>query len=689
MNKSWKLVLWGTVLLLLVLSAWLIHLQRSAAGQVNAVQPPRPEALHMVVADPLSSALRWDQVGNLGRRDYSALAAYLERRIRRPVRISYAQNLPDTLRSGSAGIDLIVGQASTVQLQAAQANLLVRPLVRLTDTEGETGIVGLLLVRKNNPAKTIGDLTDYRILFGPACDDERHSTALATLAKRGVTPVPPLQIEPRCTVAVLMVVEGKADAAVISGYAAPLIDGCDGVEKGVLRVIGQTPPVPFITVFATATVTPVTERKIADALLSVRDSPRLLEAICSKTGFVSLNARPPTRERPPEQMTGLPWTDWRGPDRAAVSPDVPDHLPSRVSLLWRRGLTGPGLSGVAATYRHVIVADKSPQNDQDIWRCLSADTGKEIWTIACGTPTKMEFTSAPRATPVIHGDLVYLLGAFGDLHCVSLRNSQILWRRNVVKDFGADLPRWGVSSTPLIVDDKLIVNPGAKDASLVALDLRTGKVLWKTPGESAAYASPILGVFGGVRQIVGYDATSVGGWDPNTGQRLWQLLPPEKGDFHVTTPVNVDGQILLSTKKNGTRLYAFSDNGKILSVPAAWNPDLRPDTSTPVVVNRMVFGCSEGLLCLDLTNDLKTLYAANEDAAFKNHVTFIAGRDHVLALSVEGELILLRASPTAFTPVSRLQLFKDAEVWSHPALVGDRLYVRSMTEVCCILLSDI
>jgi len=427
----------------------------------------------------------------------------------------------------------------------------------------------------------------------------------------------------------------------------------------------------------------------AEALPSARDNPQLLEAMNSKAGFVELEAQPAVRECRPARPPAPPWADWRGPGRSAISPHVPDRMPSRASFLWKRGLTGAGLSGVAATHEHVIVADKSEQNDRDIWRCLDAGTGKEVWTIAYATPTKMEFTNAPRAAPVIHGDLVYLLGAFGDLHCVDLSNSRILWRRNIVKDFGAEPAAWGMSSTPLVVDDKLIVSPGAKDASLAALDLYTGEVLWKTPGERAAYASLILGTFGGVRQIVGYDAVSLGGWDPNTGRRLWELLPSKKGDYNVPTPVNVNGQILLSTENNGTRLHAFGGDGRILPTPAAWNPNLKPDTSTPVAANGLVFGCSNGLFCLDLSQDLKTLYAVKEDAAFKSHAAFIAGNNRVLALSVEGELVLLQASRTAFTPISRLRLFKDAEVWSHPALVGNRLYVRSMKDVCCILLSDL
>jgi outer membrane protein assembly factor BamB len=231
-----------------------------------------------------------------------------------------------------------------------------------------------------------------------------------------------------------------------------------------------------------------------------------------------------------------------------------------------------------------------------------------------------------------------------------------------------------VCSTPLVVDDRLIVNPGAPDASLAALSLETGEVLWKTPGEGAAYASMILGTFGGVRQIVGYDAVSLGGWDPNTGQRLWNLLPPEKGDFNVVTPVNVNGRLLLSSAKSGTRLYEFDREGRILSVPAAWNSSLKPDTSTPIVIQDMVFGCSGGLFCLDLTSDLKTLYKTERDVAFKNHAAFIGGNGRVLAASSEGELVLFRASRNGYTPLARLRLFQTPKSGA-PGLVGNRLYV--------------
>jgi len=244
-------------------------------------------------------------------------------------------------------------------------------------------------------------------------------------------------------------------------------------------------------------------------------------------------------------------------------------------------------------------------------------------------------------------------------------------------------------STPLIVDDKLIVNPGAKDASVVALHRRTGEVIWKTPGEPAGYSSFILGVFGGVRQIVGYDSISVGGWDVTTGKRLWTLLPKVEGDFNVPTPVKVGGKLLLATENNGTRLYAFDDDGKIRpGAPGlARNDELSPDTSTPIVVNGRVFGCFAGLFCLDLNNNLKTLYHA-DDEAFEDYAALIAGNDHILIITVEGELILIEAGAKSYTLKRRLSLFgqEKTEVWSHPALLPGRLYIRNSSEIYCLLL---
>ena len=684
MRMIWRRIRWVVLLAPFVLLAvWLFQLDRGIDTQLDA---RRGEPLRVMVADPLCSRLAGSDLEG-PRREYGPLGRYLEETLDRQVEVSYvdpAHGMFGPERSA----DLIIGPDSVVFAEAAQVKEPVRPVARLTDDRGETDVWGLFVVRAKDPAKTIGDLADHKIVFGPAACGERNSWALATLSQNGVTPIPPLEIVPACSDAAQAVAQGKADAAVISSYARVIVEADGSTGERAFREVGRTTPRPFITAFATSRIGPSMERAITDALLSVRAHPPLLEALRSKAGFIPLRDKPAQKAAPPAPPPVAEWTDWRGPGRAGTSPDVPARLPSSVKLLWKRGLTGPGLSGIAAIATHVIVADKSEQKDQDIWRCLNADTGKELWTVAYATPKEMEFMNVPRATPVIHGSFVYLLGAFGDLHCVSLYGSGIVWHRNIIKDFGAKLPAWGTCSTPLVAGDYLIVNPGAGDASLVALGLYTGEVIWKTPGAPSAYASLILGTFGGVRQVVGYDAGSLGGWDPNTGRRLWTLLPDKKGDYNVPTPVHVDGRLLVATENNGTRLYDFDASGRIRPVPIAQTRDLAPDTSTPVVVDGLVFGCSHGIFCLDTGDRLKTLYSAEPEGAFKEHAAFIAGNGRVLAVTVGGELVLLNASRDRFTPIGRLRVFDGTEVWSHPALVGSRLYLRSMNEICCILLSN-
>jgi ABC-type phosphate/phosphonate transport system substrate-binding protein len=463
MMGNWKKALWAVLPVPFVLLAvWLSGLDRGIDMQLDA---RRGEPLRVAVMDPLCRELVHDDLKN-ARRDYAPLGTFLEGALDRRVELSCGHRLRDMLQLGGPP-DLIIGKDSAVLAEADQLKEPVRPIARLTDDLGATDIAGLFVVRANDPAKTVLDLADHRIVFGPADDEERHSWALTALSQAGITPVPPIKVATTCREAVQMVAQQEADAAVISSYALTLVEGEGAADREALRVAGRTAPRPFITAFATSRTGPAVERSVTDALLSIKAHPQLLESLRSKAGFVPLQDRPAKKKDSPAPLPVAEWTDWRGPGRAGMSPDVPERLPSTAKFLWKRGLTGAGLSGVAATATHVVVADKSEQKDEDIWRCLDADTGKELWTVAYATPKQMEFTNAPRATPVIHGSFVYLLGAFGDLHCAGLYGSGIVWRRNIIKDFNAKLPAWGACSTPLVAGDCLIVNPGAAEATLL------------------------------------------------------------------------------------------------------------------------------------------------------------------------------------------------------------------------------
>jgi len=291
---------------------------------------------------------------------------------------------------------------------------------------------------------------------------------------------------------------------------------------------------------------------------------------------------------------------------------------------------------------------------------------------------------------VVGAEHVFTLGAFGDLHCVELRSGKVRWRRNVLRDFGVEVPVWGVCSTPLVLDDMLIVSPGASRASLMALNRWTGEETWRVPGLPAAYGSLIACTFGGVRQIVGHDSLSLGGWDPLDGHRLWRLLPDCEGDFNVPTPVAVGEKLLVSTENNGTRLYKFDDDGKIRHEPVAVNAELAPDTSSPVVVGNLVFGVSGRLLCLDIDESLETAWDEDREE-FADYCSLVAGDRLIMATTLRGRLLFFEVDAEKFRLQSVLEPFADEpdparEVWSDPALVGNRLYLRDQWSVSCFLL---
>lgn len=322
----------------------------------------------------------------------------------------------------------------------------------------------------------------------------------------------------------------------------------------------------------------------------------------------------------------------------------------------------------------------------DVFRCLSATDGKEVWSHRTPAVGNLDYGNSPRATPLIHDDLVYLFGAFGDLTCAELKTGRVKWSMNIRVEFDADDERkWGMCASPLMAGGRLIVNPGGKDAALVALDPATGKPLWKTPGKPAGYGSFIAAKLGGAEQIIGHDIETLGGWDTATGKRLWTLKPDRAGDFNVPTPIVVGEQLLVTTENNGTRLYGFKPDGIIDPKPVSINRRLAPDTHTPVVAGDRVFGVWNRLYCLSLKHGLKLLYDDGSQA-YAGYCSAVATDSRVLIVTKRGELILLDATANDYTELGRLSVLgKDEKgVYAHPAFVGTRVYVRGSGSVVCV-----
>ncbi len=369
---------------------------------------------------------------------------------------------------------------------------------------------------------------------------------------------------------------------------------------------------------------------------------------------------------------------------------LPERLPAKLTPQWRLGLTARGLGGVAATDRYVIVSDRDLADTMDVYHCLAADSGTILWTVRQPAAGNLDYGNTSRATPVIAEDRVYLFGAFGHLLCVELPTGKVLWQTALAVEFGPPQGRlpWGLCGTPLLVEGKLIVAPGSATASLAALDAATGAVLWKCPGGPPSYGSFIVATLGGVRQIVGHDADSLGGWDLATGRRRWQLVPRRQNDYNVPTPLVWNGHLIVSTENNGTRMFGFTQDGIIVAEPVAQTMDLAPETHSPVIVGDLLFGVHNELVCLDLKDGLRTRWRG-DDAGFADHTTLVASTERLLIATMEGELLLIATDPASYRLLSRgLALPDEKDAYSHPAFVGTQVYWRGNEALYAFSLSE-
>ena len=650
------------------------------------------EPLRLAVMDPLAKQLSCPCVQGYAQRDYEELAAFLGESLSCEVKATFGESL-DAFRDG--GFDIVIGKRSVIESDARRLGLDVVPVAALAGKDGLTTQRGLVVVRGDDPAKGVADLKGHRIVLGPAECDEKHAAARTLFAAHGIELPADCPTAGSCTIGATAVVEAAAKgnpptATVISSYAAPLLEGCGTIKKGDIRVVGETAEVAFVTAFVPREVAAAERERILAALLETRSLPLLQLELESQGGFQPLpsddatpaNTGAPAQAGDRDEGRDADWPGWRGRHRDAVVGWLPDTLPAAADVAWKRPMFNEGLGGVAVAAGVVLVGDRDADDRHDVFHALDADTGERLWTLEYPAEGRLDYGNSPRATPLIHEGRAYLLGAFGHLHCVNLADGRVLWDRHLRHDFAAVSELvWGVCSSPLVVDGRLIVNPGGAEASIVALDPATGETLWRTPGGAAAFSSFVPCTLDGHRQVVGFDAASLGGWDIATGERLWRLVPKVAGDFNVPTPLVLDDGVVVSTENNGTRLVDGA------GVRQAAYPGLAPDMHTPVRCGDRIVGIVKGKVHCLAARDLAAIWT-KFDRSLAGHVSLVASVDRVLAFTEKGELVLIDPRGDALKILGRLQVLPPGQsTYAHPAIAGTRVFVRGPRAVSCLALT--
>ena len=249
-----------------------------------------PRALHLVVMDPLSAPLSCDCVKGYAQRKYEKLGEFLTEKLERPVTVTWSESLEKAMKEKSGKkADLIIGKHSVVLYDAKKLQLPVVPIASLTDSKGKTTQAGWIVVRKDDPARQVSDLSGYRILFGPEDCAEKSAAPMELLKKHRIELPKNIETKPSCSTAAKALMELDADAKaaiVISSYAEPLLAGCGTIKKGDLRVIGVSQEVPFITAFASQSLDSSVREAVQAALIEVGEHAELLIALETHDGFV-------------------------------------------------------------------------------------------------------------------------------------------------------------------------------------------------------------------------------------------------------------------------------------------------------------------------------------------------------------------------------------------------------------------
>ena len=376
------------------------------------------------------------------------------------------------------------------------------------------------------------------------------------------------------------------------------------------------------------------------------------------------------------------WPGFRGPDRDGIIRGVRieiDWSASPPAELWRRPI-GPGWSSFAVHGGLIFTQEQRGENETVA--CYNLTTGRPVWRHSDAVRFwESNGGAGPRGTPTLSGGRVYSFGATGILNVLNASDGSVVWSRNAASDTDNKVPMWGFSSSPLVVDEVVIV---AAAGSLIAYDLTTGEPRWINPAGGDCYSSPHLLYIDGVVQVLLLNDSGAAGFTPADGTLLWEY--PWPGVPIVQPAINGDGDILISVDdRNGVRRIAVSHESGGWTVEERWSSDrLKPYFNDSVIHNGHAYGFDgPRLACIDIEDGTGKwkggLYG-------RGQFVLLADQDLLLVLSEKGELALVEAVPGQFTELARFPAI-EGKTWNHPVLVGDVLMVRNSQEMAAFRLS--
>ncbi len=384
------------------------------------------------------------------------------------------------------------------------------------------------------------------------------------------------------------------------------------------------------------------------------------------------------------------WSQWRGPNRDGISTETgllkqwPTNGPA---LVWKATGLGGSYSTPSVVGGKVFAAGY--RGEDEVLCALDVKTGKELWNTRTSAAARgVGYGEGPRATPTVDGDLIYMLGAGGNLVCLEAASGKIRWQKEFKGDFGGRMmSSWGFSESPLVDGDKLVCTPGSLKGTVIALNKLTGDLLWQSKDftDKAAYASLVPVVMGGARQYVQITAENVAGIAADDGRLLWSAPRPGKTAV-IPTPVVHDNHVFITSGYGvGCNLFKVTAAGGEFKAGEVYaNKDMQNHHGGVVRLGEHLYGHSDsrGWVCMEFKTG-KVVW--NHTGVGKGAVAYADGHLYCRSEGRKGTVALVEVTTSGYKEKGRFhqpdRSGKDS--WPHPVIAGGKLYIRDQDVLLC------
>jgi outer membrane protein assembly factor BamB len=393
-------------------------------------------------------------------------------------------------------------------------------------------------------------------------------------------------------------------------------------------------------------------------------------------------------------VSAADWPQWRGPDRSGVSKEsgLLKQWPSGgPKLVWQVDDLGDGYSTPVVVGTRIYFLSNTGM-DNEFVQARSTVDGKVIWTTRIGNvgnPNQNPPYPKARSTPTIDGNNLYAFGSDGDIACLETKTGKIRWTKNVRKEFAGQPGEWAYAESPLVDGDLVVVTPGGAEATMIALNKKTGAVVWKSVipnGEPAGYASAIVVQAAGRKQYVQLLSKGMVGVDAKTGQFLWRYADVAKGPAQYFTPVARGEQVYGGALGVGGGMVQLTATQNGVSAEQVYFKRGLPNgIGGALVIGDYLYGTdvTQKLLAVEFTTG-KVLWE-KENFGWGS----VAAADGLLFVHlISGEIALVEATPAGFRDKGRFappnqpkkkQVGQYPEgAFAYPVIANGRLYIRDL-----------